>query len=41
MKKFFAYIRNLILILAALYATSLFVDIRIEGVRLIRYMTML
>jgi len=34
MKKFFAYIRNLILILAALYATSLFVDIRIEGVPL-------
>ena len=34
MKKFFAYIRNLILILAAIYATSLFVDIRIEGVPL-------
>ncbi|PKK86941.1 MAG: hypothetical protein CVV63_02890 [Tenericutes bacterium HGW-Tenericutes-8] len=34
MKKFFAYIRNTILVLAALYATSLFVDIRIEGVPL-------
>lgn len=34
MKKFLAFIRNTLLILAALYATSLFVDIRIEGVKL-------
>lgn len=34
MKKFLAFIRNTLLVLAAIYATSLFVDIRIEGVKL-------
>ena len=34
MKKFFGYIRNTIVILALLYVTSLFVDIKIEGIPL-------
>ncbi|MDY0210013.1 MAG: serine protease [Acholeplasma sp.] len=34
MKKFFGYIRNIIVVLLLLYVTSIFVDIRIEGVPL-------
>lgn len=34
MKKFFGYIRNTIIFLALLYVTSIFVDIKIEGVPL-------
>ncbi len=34
MKKFFGYIRNTIVVLALLYVTSIFVDIRIEGIPL-------
>lgn len=34
MKKFFRFLRNTILIFSALYVTSIFVDIRIEGVEL-------
>lgn len=34
MKKFFGYIRNTIIVLALLYVTSIFVDIKIEGIPL-------
>jgi serine protease Do len=34
MKKFFGYIRNTIVVLGLLYVTSMFVDIRVEGVPL-------